>query len=596
LAVSNQTNNTGFYSPPELVQDVVGGNSLTTRLRRRLNQMRLIRWQFEPWLQDVIDYLQPGRMSFILKDLNPMWEASTQGGQKLFDSTAPNALEIWAMGHLGYSCSAATDWFKIALQPEQVMEVPGVRLWLEGCQTNLYAAFARSNFYSAMAEFFRDAGGMGTAVLYAEDDEETDVVHFSARHLRECYISRDKQGKVNTLFRLFWLTAREAFDTWGDKLSLTIQNNADKQPDLEYQFLHAVEERTDRESGKVDKLNKKYSSVYLEMMAGMDPLEEDGYDKFPYFVWTPQRNSAEMYGRSPAWRLMPDIKWINLLAKGTGQAVQLSVMPPVNAPYSMRGTIKLTPRGMNYWKRPGEKIEPIQMVRDFPAVDKYWDRKIKSIENAYHVDFFLMLQQLEGHQMTAYEISQRMGQMAAVMGAEEGSLDSEALEPAIDWMFANEMAEGRLPPPPQQLVQIMQQNNIEYKVDFCGPLAQAQKRYHQTMGNNQALVGVLNTAGSLAKIGAMSQAQDVLNHFDFAEIAVDQAEVDGISQKGIRDEDAVKQIEQQQAQQAAAQQQAAQQQQQAEAYNKAKDAPEEGSPAYKIMRDQEGKMSGIQGG
>ena len=141
-----------------------------------------------------------------------------------------------------------------------------------------------------------------------------------------------------------------------------------------------------------------------------------------------------------------------------------------------------------------------------------------------------------------------------------------------------------LPPPPMAL---MKQQAI-IKIDFTGPLAQNQKKYHQMGGTVQALSAI----GPIMQI--FPNAGDFL---DGDELMKSTMEGMGMPQNIIREDDDVKKIREDRIK---AQQEAqAQQQQMAMAQtlmqnaNKMGEAPQEGSMMEQINKQLAGGMNGI---
>jgi hypothetical protein len=94
----------------------------------------------------------------------------------------------------------------------------------------------------------------------------------------------------------------------------------------------------------------------------------------------------------------------------------------------------------------------------------------------------------------------------------------------------------------------MLENGAKLKIDFIGPLAQAQKKYHEAGGISQGL----GIAGGVAQLAP--QALDVI---DFDQLVKTGLEGAGVSQLIIREDEDIEKIRQARAQaQAQAQQQA----------------------------------------
>ena len=78
----------------------------------------------------------------------------------------------------------------------------------------MYDAIAKSNFQQEIFECYHDLIAFGTACLMIEEDQD-DVLLFSARHIKEIYIQENKKGFVDTLYRRFKMPAQSAADKFG---------------------------------------------------------------------------------------------------------------------------------------------------------------------------------------------------------------------------------------------------------------------------------------------------------------------------------------------------------------------------------------------
>jgi len=88
---------------------------------------------------------------------------------------------------------------------------------------------------------------------------------------------------IDTLYRDFEYTARQAMQRWGDANPDAISKAAEKEPERKFRFVHAVEPRGEREPNRLDGGHKTYASIYVAE-EGRTILQESGFDEFPYMV------------------------------------------------------------------------------------------------------------------------------------------------------------------------------------------------------------------------------------------------------------------------------------------------------------------------
>jgi hypothetical protein len=192
-------------------------------------------------------------------------------------------------------------------------------------------------------------------------------------------------------------------------------------------------------------------------------------------------------------------------------------------------------------------MTPVHVGMNFPITIQVTESIEARIKDWFNVDFFLMLQHLgqEGKPMTATEVMERQGEKAAVLSDLVVNLNS-ALTRIIRRSFSILWRAQKIPPPPE----VIARYGAKLKVDFIGPLAQAQKKYHEAGGIAQGL-NLANVIGQIAP-----EALDVV---DFDEMMRTGLEGAGTSQFIIREQadiDAIRQARAQAQAQAIAQQQA----------------------------------------
>ena len=534
----------------------------------RYTELKSLRKPWEALWQDVADYALPSR-SFLDN------ETKGQEGQRpsatIYDSFPVSALKMLAEGMQGYLVSPAIRWFKLKMKDSETQKLPFVMDWLESVENHLlYSTFNKSNFYPAVSEFFLDGGGIGTAIMYLEDDIARDKINFSTRHIKECFLSENRHGAIDTVYRVFWLTARQAIQMFPKGLPEDIIRDSTENPFTYYKFLHAVFPRKDRDYDKIDSKNKKYASYYISIDKEKE-ITESGYDYFPYVCWRWRTNSDETYGRSDCTDSIPDILRLNQMAKSQLKAIQMAVEPPYNIPVEMKGLVKLIPNGRNYYTDPTKQINPIKMGSNYPIGEDVLEKTRTGIAENLRTDFFLMLSRMD-RQMTAREVIERQGEKAAVLGAIVGRLNTDFLYPLIETVFQVEHRAGRLPYPPESLIkyQAMTGQKQTLDIEFIGPLAQAQKKYHQSQGVMQSMEAFLPL---------LQVKPEILDNVDMDEVTRQLMDAYGMPQKAVRELDEIKKIREARAQQEQQQMAMMQQQQAMEVYNKGLKAPEPNSPA-----------------
>jgi hypothetical protein len=455
-------------------------------------------------------------------------------------------LKTLVSGITGYAISPNIVWMKMGLEDAALMDRYGVRDWLERVERALYGEFNRSNLYRQSSKFVEYAATYGHAVMLIDEHRPDGRIRFMTVKVSELYMDTDEYGEVDTVFRYFSMSLRGMAAFFGeDRLSEARRQDLKDQAkwNTRVTVLHAVYPRQAFERDALGARRKPWASVYLDE-AQDEVLEESGYDEFPYavFIWDAITGTA--YGESPAIQALKDVVLLNKIDKSRIEIAQLSADPPLNIPDAMREHENVVPHGYNYYTKAGETVTPINVGANYPISLEINQAIENRVKDWFHVDFFLMLQHEGGKTMTATEVMELQGEKAAVLSDLVVALNG-ALQQIITRSFNLLFRQGMIPPPPEALIG----SGTRFKVDFTGPLAQAQKKYHEAGGIAQGL----QIAGAVAKIAGPA-ALDVINFDRLVKTGLEGA---GVSQLIINEDEDVEKIRQARAEaQAQAQQQA----------------------------------------
>lgn len=516
---------------------------LVQEIKKRQAKLEKLRKKWEEHWDDIIDFIQPRRRSIKHKsDPDHGLSESKRIGKQIYDGSPTTASEILSNGIFGNMVSPSYKWFKMELPIPEIRDIREVKIWLQDCEERLYEVFRGSNFYDSMGEHIDDGVNIGTATMFIENRIEKDMTMYLPRHPREMYLSENMYGEVDTAHRKFDLEIRQAVDMFGEEnLERELLEKYEKNPYQKVRFIHAIYPRKDRLAEKIDSKNKAWASVYI-WENGREIIREGGYDVFPYATWRYRKNSDEVYGISPASEALVDIMALNQMSKDLLKIGHRAADPPVNAPASMMGRIRLTPGGINYYQEANEIIQPLNQGLNFPIGKDREQSKQEIIKQHFKVDFFLMLAQIE-RTMTATEIVERQGEKAVILGPVIGRLTRECLKKVIDRTFILESKAGRMPEPPSVLDEY---GGHEIRIDYLGPLAQAQKRLFKTQG-------IMRSLESWTPI--LQMQPEVGDLVDWDKLTKEIFDSYGMPQEILKDERLVAQIRQQRVEQMARQQQ-----------------------------------------
>lgn len=499
-----------------------------TALLKRYKTLQTNRQHWESHWQEVADYIVPRKA-----DITKKRTAGDKRTELIFDGTAIHAAELMAASLHGMLTNAATPWFSLRYQDDEINSDDEAKEWLEGASDVMYQYLARSNFQEQIHELYSDLVTFGTAVIFVDGDD--DGVRFSTRHIAECYVSEDAQGRVDTVYRKYKTTARAAQAQFTN-LTRRIEKLAEQDPYAEVELLHIVMPREERNPKLRTKNNKPFASIFV------DPdekqiLGEGGFDELPYMVPRFLKASFELgYGRSPSMTALPDTKMVNKMSEIVIRASQLQIHPPMMVPDDgFMLPVRTTPGGLNFYRSgTRDRIEPLNIGANNPIGEQQLEQRRQAIRAAFYVDQLILG---TGPTMTATEVIQRTEEKMRLLGPVLGRLQAELLQPLINRVFSILARKRAFKPAPESL------RDGDIDIEYVSPLAKAQRS-----GEVQSILQMVEFLAPLTQID-----QGVLDYLDVDGMAKHIIRVTGTPATVVRGEGEVAQLREQRAAQAAQQ-------------------------------------------
>jgi len=482
---------------------------LTKSLKRRFDKLKTNRQNWETHWQEVADYMLPRKA-----DVTKTRSKGDKRTELIFDSSPLQSVDLLAASLHGMLTNPSTPWFTLRYKDQEIENDDEAKLWLESATDAMYVAFNRSNFQQEIFELYHDLITFGTACMFVQDDDE-DTLKFSTRHINEIYISENEKGKVDTVYRLFKMSVRAAFQQFGEAISTGTKGLITKDPYEEISILHAVYPRNDFDPKKQDRKNMPFESVYMEYK-NLNELSVAGFKEFPFVVPRYLKASHEIYGRSPAMTALPDVKMLNEMSKTTIKAAQKQVDPPLLVPDDgFLLPVRTVPGGLNFYRSgTRDRIEPLNIGANNPLGLNMEEQRRNAIRNVFYVNQLMMQQ---GPQMTATEVIQRNEEKMRLLGPVLGRLQSELLKPLIDRCFAIMVRKNIFSPAPE----IISGRDVE--IEYVSPLAKAQKSTEL-----QSIIRGIEIMGQLANVAP------VFDYINFDNLVKHLTNIIGIPQKVLK--------------------------------------------------------------
>lgn len=365
---------------------------------------------------------------------------------RLFDGTAPDAVDQLAASLMSQLTPAWTRWFSLTPGPDTDAALRrDLASELERSSHILLSHFHRSNFAVEMHQCFLDLVTAGTASLMFEEAAPgaPSAFRFTAVPLSQIALEEGATGRLEITFRRSELTAAQLLARFpAARSSEALMQHLGSNPEQRTTVLESV---------IPDRRGHSYlafvESVFVQ---ASDPLvlAEGSFASLPFINFRWLKAPGETYGRSPVMKALPDIKTANKVVElvlknasiavtGIWQADDDGVLNPA--------TIKLVP-GTIIPKAVGSAgLKPLEAPGRFNVSELVLEQLRGRIRKSLFVD---QLGQINGPRMTATEVLERSAEMARILGATFGRLQTELLTPLLDRAHSILVRRGEISPLP----------------------------------------------------------------------------------------------------------------------------------------------------
>lgn len=465
--------------------------------------------------------------------------------EKQFDATAPSALTRFASVMESILTPRQQTWHSLKPSDQYLMKDYQTKLWYEEATKVLFRhRYGAKSFYASQQhEVYMSLGAFGTGCLFIDKLSNDPGLRYRANHLGEIFFDENHQGMVDTVYRCFSMKGRQLLQKFGKKVPKEIFDEYEGGQDKDYDIIHCVRPRNDRDPRRIDFKGMPIESMYI-CVKTKHVLEEGGYRSMPYIVSRYVTIPGEKHGRSPAMQVLPAIKTLNEQKKTVLKQGHRTVDPVLLAyDDGVMDSFSLKPGAINYG---GVSADGRQLIHTLPvgnisiARDMMEDERI-AINDAFLVTLFQIL--VETPQMTATEVLERSREKAALLAPIMGRQQSEALGPMIEREVDLLVQQGLMPPP----TPAMQEAGVAaYRVEYDSPLSRMQKA--------EAASGGLRMFQYASEIAANTQDPSSLDWFNIDTMIPDLADAQAMPASWMNSPEAVQAKRDERSQQAAQQQ------------------------------------------
>jgi hypothetical protein len=471
--------------------------------------------------------------------------------EEMVDATGANALLRFGAVMETMLTPRSSTWHYLEPSDQVLMKDRPTRLWFEEATRLLFKLrYAPSaNYASQKHEDYLMLGAFGTGALYIDAlrSKRERGFRYSAVNLGQCYFRKNHQGIVDTNYRRFSLTARQAVQEFGaDSLPERIVEDAKDgvRSQRPYWFIHKVSPRDESEydPDRVDLAGMPFAECFVSV-TGKHYIKEGGFKTFPYAISRYMTTPGETYGRSPAMFALPSIKTLNEIKKTLLKQGHRATDPIILAhDDGILDAITLKPGGVIPG---GVSAEGKLLVNTLPIGTPILGKDQAEEERRTINDFFLVtLFQIlvETPQMTATEVIERAREKGALLSPTMGRQQSESLGPQIERELDLAMQMKLLPPLPPALVEAQG----EYQVRYDSPLSR--------MARAEEASGLMRSLDYVTGIVNITKDPSPLDHYDWDTIIPELSDIHAVPVKWRKSLDDVMKLREQRAQQAEMQQ------------------------------------------
>ena len=509
------------------------------------------RTQLNQLWEEVASVLSPERLGFVGQMKSPHRRTD-----KVYDTqpiTTKRSL-VNALGSMLRPKSAAPGkWFDIVPEDDKLLDISGVKEWIEFAEERLWRALynPRAKFIEATGEVDDDLVTFGTGAGFVGARVDQSGLSFRSFHMKGTYIEVDAENNPVTAYVVERLTAVQAEEKWGrnalgDKTKEELDSVNEQGAAKEFDFYWRVTSRKDRDPRIRDNKNMPFSSIVVDVTSEHVVVEE-GFEEFPFFFPRWDTRSGEVYGRGPGVLALPDVQTLNQMGKTMLRGLNRAVDPPwllpadsmVNAPQMVGG-------GVSYYDA--------KAIRNLGITDPF-----RQMESRAQIPWGLNAQQalreqimalfyrnvlnlpVSAPQMTATEVIQRREEFVREIGAVFGRLESDYTGPLIERSFNMMLRRGSfgdISTIPEELLE----NGVSFRV--ASPVEKAKQQIEEA-----------TVMAGLEKVMLIGQVKpEIMNRFDWDAIGKFIAKSGDFPQSLTLDDNAVEEIEAQQAAAAAEEQ------------------------------------------
>lgn len=439
-----------------------------------LAQLKSERSPYTAHCEDIARFVWPDHAVF------NRHHATSEGekrAQEVVDPTAPIASDRCASALMSMTAPTHKQYQKLTIDAEDLAENSNVKGWLEVATDTLFRhRYApQTGFAAQYHEGCKSAVVFGPMATFI-DDLPDGGIRYHALSISNTYFLTDDQGKVVGLVReeafdAGQLAAKFGVDALPAKVRAALSSDSQSARLQKWKLIHVVQPMP-----KQKVTGWTYRSRYT-LEDGASVLLESGYRVKPFAAARSSTMPGEKYGRSIAMLVLPAIKGLNRSVADFISGVHRQVDPPLLA-YDDDGVMasvknkpgQVTVGGLSEDGKP--LVAPLAQPGNLGWAQTHIDTQRRQVNDAFMTTLFQILaSEPSKREQTAYEVSVREVEKAALLSPQTDRITDEYFGSAVPRELDILIDSGHLPPWPQEL----QGREHEIKVTHTGELSLAQQ-------------------------------------------------------------------------------------------------------------------------
>jgi len=288
------------------------------RILARQESMETRRSNFESLWEQVAQLVLPRS-----DDFRTQHAPGSQRTQRQYDAFPQAALDKFAAAIEAGTMPRQSYWHRMTTGDADLDQEHEVQNYLEELNGVLWRErySPLGNFSSQAHENRISLGAFGTGAMLIEP-RKGGGIKYRTLHLSEIFIEENSEGRIDTVHRKFSLAARQAIQQFGKNTPQKIidRYNSGKHEER-FEFIHCVAPKDDTSLG--------FAAGGYYMFENELVGEAEQFRTNPYVVSRYAVSSREVYGRSPAIMMLPDISMLNEMRRTVIEAANMVVDNPV---------------------------------------------------------------------------------------------------------------------------------------------------------------------------------------------------------------------------------------------------------------------------